>query len=70
MARSALYTVSGPGLDPEPTYDSDGPAMSRSQTAALAAKVEGTWYARNPQGDTVAYSERDEHGGVTTRRIG
>ena len=47
MARKQIdpYSVTGPGLDPAPTYESSGAALSRSLTAALAWHGEGAWYA-------------------------
>jgi hypothetical protein len=58
-AKKLRYEVTGPGLDPLPTYDDAGPALSRSLTAAERSEAEGTWYVRDAiSGETVGYSER------------
>lgn len=62
MARPKFerYIVTGPGLDPEPSYADPGPALSRALTAALASEVDVTYYARDSINDeTVGYAERD-----------
>lgn len=73
-AKSLRYTVTGPGLDPEPSYADVGPAMSRALTAAAKVAhnskgVEATFYVRDSiTGNTLGYSEADADGIVTTRR--
>ena len=47
------YIATGPGLDLEPSYAEDGPAMSRALTAALASEEDGTWYWRDAIGDHI-----------------
>ncbi len=58
------YAVTGPGV--EVSYPEVGPAISRTVTAACAAKEEGTWYVRDVDGTPLAYSERDKDGLVIT----
>lgn len=62
--RNGKFSVAGPGLD-EVTYETLGPAISRSLTAALASLVDGTWYVRDLDGTVRGYSERIEKA-VTT----
>ena len=73
-AASHRYVVTGPGLDPEPSYADVGPAISRALTAAckvatVSKGVEVTFYVRDSiSGDLLGYSETDAAGNVTTRR--
>lgn len=70
MARKNFepYSVTGPGLDLPPAYESPGAALSRSLTAALAWHGEGTWYVREGKAETIlGHSSRDEHGRVESR---
>ena len=64
MARKSTdlrYIVTGPGLDPSPSYADPGPALSRSLTAALATEADSTFYVRDAITDEVlGYSERHE----------
>lgn len=65
MAKSAAFTVTGPGI--EAGYNDFGPALSRSITAATRRR-DSTMYVRNAAGDVVGYSESDEHGNVIVVR--
>lgn len=72
MARSTLnrYVVTGPGVDPEPSYTDAGPALSRSLTFASASALpDGTWYVRDAVTDAIiGYSERGTtEAGVTIK---
>lgn len=72
--KSLRYIVTGPGLDPEPSYADPGPALSRSLTAALdfartAKGAEVTFYARDSiTSNVIGYSETDKLGHVAVRR--
>lgn len=66
--KSLRYIVTGYGLQhKQPSYADAGPAISRTITAASDFDGEGTWYARDSiTGEIIGYSERDEHGDITT----
>lgn len=68
-SKSERYIVTGPGLDAEPSYADPGPALSRSLTAALASKVDATYYVRDAiTDDVLGHSERDGKIVTCTRR--
>lgn len=56
------WRVTGPGLDPEPSYESPGVALSRAITAAERSESEGTWYVRDLDDTIYGYAERDNDG--------
>lgn len=62
------YAVTGAGLD-NVNYADFGPALSRTVTEASKSKVEGSWYVRDLDGTTLAYSDRDEDGRITTHQL-
>lgn len=73
-SKPQRFTVTGPGLDPEPSYADPGPALSRALTAACSVAhgskgTLATFYARDSiTGDVVGYAETDENGHVAVRR--
>jgi hypothetical protein len=71
MAKQKLerFIVTGPGLDPEPSYADPGPALSRALTAALAATDDLTFYARDSvSGEVIGFAERSEKSVTCVRR--
>ena len=67
--KNLRYVVTGPGLDPEPSYADEGPAHSRALTAAARKTApDGTWYVRDAvSGAVLGYSERDDKRIITVR---
>lgn len=65
MARSLRYVVTGPGVNPEASYEEVGQALSRSITYAERSEDEGTWYVLDAVSDkTLGYTEVTIQDGV------